>query len=326
MRCRKPALSAGSERKATAILAADIHLRDTTPVCRTDDFRGAMERKLDFIRALQKEHGGIPVLVAGDVFDHWKPSPELLRWSIEHIQNWICIPGQHDLPQHSLELYGKSGLAVLEAAGCVTVLTDSYYEYVTETTQIVGFPWGVEPGPISKLNNYAVALVHRLVYLGEAPFPGAEVSGSTAKALLQKMEGFDLVVTGDNHETFVVNEDSVTSYRWTVGSCGNGERLLINPGSMMRTTVKQAEHEPCVFLWYTGTNTVERVVLPHRKGVVDRTHLDRIEERDERLEAFVSRLREDVEVGLNYRENLKHYLQSNPVPKAIKDIVWEVLP
>ena len=322
MRCRKPALSAGSKRNASAILAADIHLRDITPVCRTDDFRGAMERKLDFIRALQKEHGGIPVLVAGDVFDHWKPSPELLRWSIEHIQNWICIPGQHDLPQHSLELYGKSGLAVLEAAGCVTVLTDSYYEYATETAQIVGFPWGVEPGPISKLNNYTVALVHRLVYFGEAPFPGAEVSGSTAKTLLQKMEGFDLVVTGDNHETFI----------WPKGAGKgrtrdrSGQPTLVNPGSMMRTTVKQAEHEPCVFLWYTGTSTVERVVLPHRKGVVDRTHLDRIEERDERLEAFVSRLREDVEVGLNYRENLKHYLQSNPVPKAIKDIVWEVLP
>ena len=51
--------------KADAILAADLHIRPDTPVCRTDDYWAAQERKIDFILDLMREHD-CPLLVAGE--------------------------------------------------------------------------------------------------------------------------------------------------------------------------------------------------------------------------------------------------------------------
>lgn len=296
---------------AAAVLIADTHIGDRVPVCRDpDEYHKAMFRKLDAIAELQ-DREQCPVLVAGDVFDRWMLPPWILREAIERIRGWIAIPGQHDLPQHRLGAYGRSALSVLESAGCVKVLKRSSQEFEVPGWSIVGFPWGSELGPVSPLSDRAVALVHRLVYPDKPPFPGAENTGSTALALLKKMKGFDLIVSGDNHETF-----------YEVDHQG---RTLINPGSMMRTTAAQAGHEPCAFLWYAEDNTIERVVLPHQRDVVSREHIEEVEKRDARIEAFISRLRADVDIGLDYRENLERYMSENEVPNPIREIIWEVM-
>ena len=116
-------------KEATAILTADIHLRDDIPVCRTDDFILTQAKKLDFISALQKQHS-CPVLMAGDIFHKWKASPYLLAFAIEHFpKNSIAIAGQHDLPQHNFSNFDKSGLHVLEKAEIVKVLYNDDYQY-----------------------------------------------------------------------------------------------------------------------------------------------------------------------------------------------------
>lgn len=98
---------------ADAILCTDLHIRESVPECRTDDFFAAQTRKLDFLRDLQTEHG-CPVICAGDVFDHWKPSPYLIGYAIDHLPKpFVCVPGQHDLPHHELQLKAQSGIYVL---------------------------------------------------------------------------------------------------------------------------------------------------------------------------------------------------------------------
>lgn len=309
-------------RKADAILAADIHLTDRVPVCRRpEEFHAAMWRKLDFIRELQSSHGEIPVLVAGDVCDRWSLPPWVLREAILRIQNWVAIPGQHDLPQHRLEGYDKSALAVLEAAGSVRTI-GPHFDLLTEGKDIAvtGFPWGAEIGGITPSLSTNVALVHHLVYAEKPPFPGAEVTGSTAKALLKKMSGFDLVVTGDNHGTVMDYETTLT------GEPEDHEvpiRLLVNPGSMMRTSAKQVDHEPSVFLWYAETNTVGRVVLPHSKDAVRTEHLVQEQEKNDRLGAFVARCVRDEEVGLSFEDNLRRFLAANPVRPPVEELIWK---
>lgn len=337
-RTKKPGVNNG---QVTAILAADIHLREDTPICRTDDFRMAMDRKMSAIRDLQADNGECPVYVAGDIFDHWKPSPALLRWAIHRIYKWIVIPGQHDLPQHNLSQFGKSGLGVLEAAGVIEVLRDDTGLPVHQENkvQILGFPWGVKVGDLKghKLDHRfkQVALVHHLVYSGKIPFPGAEKIGDSAKSLLKKFPGFNLVVTGDNHQQFVCavghgetlwidpQEDARTAFTLKTSFPGkSGYRVLVNPGSMMRSTAKQAEHEPCVFLWYADTNTLKRVVLPHDKNVISREHIDTPQAQDERIEAFISRMTTEVEIGLNFIQNLRQYIAENDVPQPVQQKIW----
>ncbi len=107
-------------KKANAILVGDLHLMDRQPICRTDDFWKAQEKKINWLRELQMEHH-CPVLCAGDVFDKWNSSLELVGWAIENLPSeFYTVYGQHDLPQHNMKLRHRSALGVLERAGvCV---------------------------------------------------------------------------------------------------------------------------------------------------------------------------------------------------------------
>ena len=67
-------------QQASAILCGDVHLREDSPICRTDDVWAAQWKKIDFISDLQKTHD-CPVLCSGDLFDYWKPSPNLLTFA-----------------------------------------------------------------------------------------------------------------------------------------------------------------------------------------------------------------------------------------------------
>lgn len=293
-------------KKADAILVSDLHIREKSPVCRTDNFIKTAERKYQWLSELQQEHK-CPILCGGDVFDHWRPSPWLMAWALRNLpDNIITIPGQHDLPAHNLENIDRSGIQVLSDAGCIQLLKSSEDICEVGKYQLFGYPWGVgwtSEGWCSK----KIALIHYGVYEDKPHYPGAENTGGTAISVIKKMPGFDLIVSGDNHLSF---------------TCKVGNRLLVNPGSFMRTTAAQADFKPSVYLWYADTNTVERVFVPIEKDVICRDHIDSIEERDERLEAFISRLDNNIEISVSYRENIKAYLAKNNIPKAVIDIIW----
>lgn len=290
----------------SAILTADLHLREDIPVCRLDDFFAAQHRKVTFIRDLQKEHGGIPVLDAGDLFDHWKPSPFLLQWAIRNLPDMVTVDGNHDQSSHNRSLYEKTGLAVLEAAGVVNVLTEKWGGF--KDLILYPLPWGTDPYGVPGRDKRQVALIHAMTYTGRSPYPGCEDPG--ASTLLKKMSGFDLVVSGHNHKPFVVEKEG---------------RLLVNPGSMMRTTADQMEHKPRVYLWYAEKNEVEPVYLPIEEGVVSREHIEVVERREERIEAFVSRLNQDVEIGLSFERNMERHLAANRMRSRTVEIIEEAM-
>src|SRR5688572_18895632 len=96
-----------------AILCADLHLTLRPPLCRAD--KNWMLTQRDYllqIRKLQepahlKNHleatAKIPVICAGDIFDRWNPPPELVNFALRFLPNgMICVPGQHDLPNHNI--------------------------------------------------------------------------------------------------------------------------------------------------------------------------------------------------------------------------------
>ena len=314
--------SSRKKKKVTAILMADRHLRERPPLCRTDNFFLAMVKKLEFIRDLQNKHD-CPVWEAGDVFDKWKSSPFLLALALRMMKNVTAIAGQHDLPNHNLKYYDKSSLAVLESAGNVSVIrTDQlseerFNEYMdigsTTTLDLVGFPYGTTPHPIlyPKIGCRYICLIHELIYQKEnPPFPGAEKVGTTDRGIFKRLSGYDLIISGDNHHSF---------------SLESRGRLLVNPGTMLRTKADQADHVPRVALYYEEDNSIKWVELPHEKGVISREHIDEAAERDEHIEAFLEGLTADVEIGLNYRENLERYLDTNNVSNSVREIVWEAV-
>lgn len=295
-------------KKVSAILCGDFHLRLDTPVCRIDNFPAEVWKKVDFISALAKQHD-CPVLHSGDLFNHWKPSPELLSLAIKHLPglrgtnnhpSFNTIYGNHDLPQHNLELSNKCGIHVLSKAGKITVTSGTHWGLIPENL-------GTSLQPYYNLFGKRDFLMwHVMTYKKDLPWPGC--TDSNAKKILKKYPQYDLILTGHNHKTFV------EKYKG---------RLLVNPGSIFRMSADQENHKPCVFLYYADTNTVEPVYLPitPAKDCISREHIEGKEERDNRIEAFVSRLDGDWETTMSFEENLERFYGSNKVKKGVKEII-----
>ena len=155
------------------ILTADWHLRENQPICRSDDFWKIQWEKVRFIRELQYEYD-CTILHSGDLFHHWKPSPRLLSKCIEELPYMFVIPGNHDLPNHNLNLLEKSGLFTLEKAEIIKICSVELEK-----------PF---------LFQKDIAIMHKLINHSQ--------SDNSAKSILRKYKKFKLILTGDNHETF----------------------------------------------------------------------------------------------------------------------------
>ena len=291
-------------KQADGILCGDIHLREDIPICRTDNYWDAQWRKIDFISTLQKKHD-CPVLCSGDLFDYWKPSPNLLTWASEHLPDqFYSIYGQHDLPQHNMELAHKSGLYNLWKNGKLKILDGCHFG---QTPSGVTYSKKI----YIETSGYAIKDIlvwHQMVYQGKLPWPGC--TDPMAAKLLRKYPQYDLIVTGDNHKPFVEEYQG---------------RLLVNVGSMMRMDANQIDYRPAVWLWYAETNTVEKVYLPIEEGVISREHLEIKEQRDNRMNAFIEKMDDNYEVGLSFEENLEAYKKTNKTKKQVMNIIYKAL-
>ena len=293
-------------RTPDAILTGDWHLREDTPTCFKGDFETEQWNSVVFVADLQKKYN-CPVLHAGDLFHHWKPSPWLLSRCIELFpKEFYTIYGQHDLPQHNLQLEHKSGINTLRQARIVKVLKGCHFgQEPNYKDNIEGVPSYI----FNKgLPNYKRVLVwHHLTYL-QKPFPGA--TGGMAEGILRKYPQFDLIVTGDNHTSFTIEYQG---------------RRLVNTGNLTRQSVAQIDFKPCIWFWYASDNSVEQVFLPIQEGVISREHIDIKEQRNERIDAFVEELQSDWESNMSFEDNLKKCFIKNDISKEVQSLIYQAI-
>ena len=285
-------------KKPSLILTADWHLRKDTPICYTGDFQQEQWDTLDFLKDLQIKCD-CSIVIAGDLFEKWYNVNDFLTTVMQHLPNELyVIYGQHDLPQHNLDLAYKSSIDTLIEAGRVKLLPECHFGQIPERGSLY-FP-NMDP-------DRNILVWHHLTYL-TAPFPGA--TGGNAISILKKYRQFDLIVTGDNHCSFY------TEY--------NG-RLLVNPGNLTRQVADQIDYQPRVALWYAETNTIEWVNIPIAKDVISREHIDHKQKRDERIDAFISRLDSDFKAELSFEDNLEAFFQLNNIRDSVKEIIYKSL-
>ena len=287
-------------KNVNAILCSDMHLREDVPECRTDDFIQAMIDSLEVIGNLQKETQA-PVICAGDIFNYWKASPALLYFALQYLPTYYgfySIVGQHDLKNHNYSFICQTGFGVLRKIGKIKELCPR--EDIIElkcnnnVIRMYGYPYGYQ---LPKKNKIAkkiqiqnkMAVCHTTVWKHKEPWPDAV--GNNAPSILQRFPEYQLVLTGDNHEAFTYKNEK--------------GQLLVNPGSMMRTTADQYNFKPRVYLWDMKENEVEPFYLPIKKEAVSREHIINKKNHDHRIDSFVRRLNEKVEVGFNFEKNMK---------------------
>ncbi len=291
--------------KPDLLIAADLHLRETPPVCRADkDFMETQRSKLQFLSNLQKKYNSRVVYV-GDISNSQRCSIAFLNWIFKYLPAGIAIAGQHDLPRHSLRLLDRSTLGVLIAGGKIRLLVppsnwvDLRGENSGELIRIVGFNWNDELReckPHYSIDNH-IAIVHKLITKKKEKFFESE----KASHAIRQLKGFDLIISGDNHQPFEQSN-------------------LINVGCFIRQRASEASYAPRVIAWSPGH--IQAVPVPHDPDAITREHIEIAEEKDQRLEAFIHRIRKTKNTSPNFKENIRKGLpavKNKRVKQKIKE-------
>ena len=74
-------------------------------------------------------------------------------------------------------------------------------------------------------------------------------------------------------------------------------------------TAAQVDFEPCIHLWTPGKPLI-RLPIPIVPGVVSREHVEEANQREDRANAFISKLEQDGEVSLSFESNIDKLLQN----------------
>lgn len=287
------------------IISADWHIRSAIPKHRKDNFLLAQENKIKFILDLSKKYNA-PIIIAGDIGDKPKWENWLLRKYIalfkSHPEKIYILPGQHDLPGHRLDKISQAALGVLIVSKAVVPLLKNRS---IEDCFIQPFPFGQKIKPVCfAKGKIQIAIIHTLV--SKSKLWKKQENFISAKNLL-KRNSYDIIISGDNHQSFI------EKYK---------DKILINPGSLMRSSISQYNHTPiCYLLTTLPEKKIEKILIPvsESKSIFDMSNLTTENKNDKRMETFVNSLDSDFEFEIKFRKNLRKFFLKNKTNKRIKN-------
>lgn len=132
----------------TIITVGDIHISDTNPRSRKDNFKEAILNKLEQVRLTSIKLKADAVVLVGDLFNLKNPSKNphsLVRELIELFKSFPChvymIPGNHDLTADNLESLKEQPLGVLFASGSVINLSQEEIKKDEYKISLIGIPY-----------------------------------------------------------------------------------------------------------------------------------------------------------------------------------------
>jgi|15BtaG_2_1085339.scaffolds.fasta_scaffold00484_4 hypothetical protein len=243
--------------KTLAIVCSDLHLWQTAPRCRAekDTWFDVMQDHLGEVAILSGSlmEGPCPVIVAGDIFDRWYPTPEMVNFAIDSfrlMKEVYAIPGQHDLPNHRIDEMYRSAYGTLAKSGAIVDLKKPTLIGGVDGFAVYPFPWGKKITP--PVHNHdgllKVAVVHAYAWQEGYSYPSAP-ENQEVSSHLEKLQGYDTVIFGDNHKGF----DSV------------GSPFVFNCGGFMRRKSDEKDYRPRVGLLQSD-GTVETHYLSAADG------------------------------------------------------------
>jgi len=232
------------------------------------------------------------MLVAGDILDSGSNSQYLENLIISILKNAkypiITIPGNHDLPYHSMKQLHKSTYWVLHQAG---VIKDaSTVEGITG----VGYGETIPEGE-------GILMCHRLVFPSKPPeYLDTAIS---SKELLELYD-YDIIISGDNHQAFYTKHDG---------------KVLINGGGLFRQSADKKFINPKVYLYDAGK--VEEIEVPINIEDVQQEYLLDEKDRENRITAFVEKVKVAHDIGLSFKDNIENTLQTTKVDIKVKELI-----
>lgn len=241
------------------IVTADIHLRSTQPICRTDDWESFQTQRFRAIFEAAKEHGCNGVVIVGDLFDTPNPSEKILHLVLTTISEFgimtVVMVGNHDVPYHALQHLGDTKAALLAYHPLV--------KFIKPDNNFIGVFDGMR-------------LIHQLTFERREDIPPT-VKAHTAVDWLDKFDE-DIILCGDMHRPFKLGNTS-------------DDRIVINCGHTACQKVSE-RYESGVWLVDTEEVTAEYLQFPDDLGNVSTDHLEEKIEKSNRFSNLVSTINE----------------------------------
>lgn len=293
---------------------ADLHLSSTPPVARSNEpnWLLAQERPLHQLRRIAEKYK-VPIVYAGDIFNKWKETPELINWAIANVPKGYSIPGNHEMPYHNYKEMDKSAYMTLVRAGVLKNLIPMDPQHTPQKDCVLwGFPFGCADSPRSNPRLYDpdvphIAIIHHYIWMD--PKSPVKPKGDHVRAWGRRLTNYFAGVFGDNHTPFVRNDDY---------------GRIVNCGAFIcRTVLECLSHRP-------------RVSLLRRDGGVKILHLrseDRWVDSEQKPELEqAEHLINCVELvtsmpnnDLSFQENLMNALNVTNAPDRVRQLCLKCL-
>lgn len=290
------------------LVMGDLHLRATAPVNRIDDYYQIQMNKIKWIFDLAVKEKCFVLIQPGDFFNQPDTANYVKKDIIQLINSYdidiYSIAGQHDLRYRNFD---NTSLAVLAEAKVIDMLnTDPVIYNEIIPVHIYGSSFNEEIPTVQDKNAVNILAIHRMVIQDKLLFPDQN-DYVKADSFLNTYKDFDLVISGDNHNSF---------HHYVNG------KYLINCGSIMRITTTQYEHKPCVWIYNTETQKAKQYFIPIEPVTkVFNSDAQETKDRNIELDAFITTLATDKEeLGVTYEDNIKIIL-TDDADEEVVDLV-----
>ena len=189
------------QKTPLAVLCSDLHLRETAPSARAEkDWYEVMENHLNALEDASRRWS-TPIICAGDVFDRWNPSSELVRFAIQKLPLMAAIPGQHDLRYHDYESRLRGAYGCLVAADILFDLPAMEWTSIgVRELQVWAMPWGRWEPPTEAENHpfdgIKLGVLHKYAWSNQFNCHAKAEESSRFERLYPNL---DAMIIGDNH-------------------------------------------------------------------------------------------------------------------------------
>lgn len=276
------------------LAGSDFHFSDVRPRCRVDNWYETQRLKAEWVVQQINEYKA-PLFVAGDFFDTGKVSPYLTSMLINIFSKAeypiYAVAGNHEMPYHNINHLSESSYNVLMEAGVIKTIEDDdihCYNFNEEIGQHEG-----------------MCMAHISVYEKEVPpfMPDAH----TARDLLESYP-YKIWITGDIHTRFHVVHDG---------------KILLNPGGLLRIEATKKNMQTGLMYYDSENMELEYLDAPIIVDAVQDEYLQDLHEREERMSAYVIKMKSSKHIHLDYKKNMTEKLRLNKTKQEVATIIWK---
>ena len=292
------------------LLTGDIHSRVDQPIAIKTDYIEYQTKVFQWLDNLAKEYQA-QILCSGDVVHkaNNRFTNELAHFLMDNMPIMIGIAGNHDEPNHSLELMKNATLSQVIRQGKYYFIDDEIElrlnNHAKETYAIIkeyldnegislhGFSFGKQITIPTELTKTNIAIYHGMVLDKKSKF----LKGHDASILFKSFPEYELILTGDNHKKFIRKEKG---------------RYLVNPGSLFVDDLSQNNYQPSVYLYDTDDRSLEEINVPLFDLEWNEDHIDDQKKKKD-FSAFVNVVNKDYDVKLDFKQTMENIITTNNI-------------